>query len=115
MINIDKECFKYSIQALANMKDTNIIDKAIGVLAAQGPFALYLYLKKADKKKDEYKENVLDAMKNLLTDIMNLDAKKPIDKILLDISEDLDNLILAKQALEQMLTYMRYGAKANAS
>lgn len=94
----------------------NIVTKTLGVLQENGIYACFLYL--LAKEKDDGVV-VVNAMLDLL-DKLNLGWDKPEngnpEKVLSHISEkvvvDLERLLLAKETLEQMLIYARYGAKA---
>ncbi len=94
----------------------NTITKALGVLQENGVYACFLYLLAKEK---EIGPIVIQEMLNLL-DELGFGWDKPKnnspENILAHISEkvtvDLERLLLAKETLEQMLIYARYGAKA---
>ena len=94
----------------------NTVTKALGVLQENGVYACFLYLLAKEKENGGV---VVDEMLNLL-DELGFGWDKPADKsaktVLSHISEkvtiDLERLLLAKETLEQMLIYARYGAKA---
>lgn len=94
----------------------NTVTKALGVLQENGVYACFLYLLAKEKV---YGGVVVDEMLNLL-DGLGFDWGKPdhhsADKVLAYISGkvtvELEKLLLAKETLEQMLIYARYGAKA---
>jgi len=94
----------------------NTITKALGVLQEHGVYACFLYL--LAKEKDNGK-TVVKQMLDLLAGL-GFDWDQPADQkpetILKHINEkvsiDLERLLLAKETLEQMLIYARYGAKA---
>ena len=113
----------------ADAKDVdNTITKALGVLQEDGVYAcfLYLYAKEVDKKevdkKKEEKDNgsvVIEEMLNLLGELPGFEHTKPLENIeqvlgyiTNKVTVDLERLLLAKETLEQMLIYARYGAKA---
>ena len=94
----------------------NTVTKALGVLQENGIYACFLYLKAKEQK---IGGAVVDEMLNLL-DGLGFGWGKPTDDsaeaVLKHVSEkvtvDLERLLLAKETLEQMLIYARYGAKA---
>ncbi len=94
----------------------NTVTKALGVLQENGVYACFLYLLAKEKENGSV---VVEEMLNLL-DGLGFGWGKPEnlspDKVLSHISEkvtaDLERLLLAKETLEQMLIYARYGAKA---
>lgn len=99
----------------------NTITKALGVLQEDGVYACFLYLL---AKEEENGAVVIEEMLTLLEKLgFGWNAPKKngrIDtnpeQVLLHIRDkvtgDLDRLLLAKEILEQMLVYARYGAKA---
>lgn len=94
----------------------NTVTKALGVLQEHGVYACFLYLK---AKEGEKGDDVVEEMLSLLDDL-GLGWGKPdthkTEDVLRYITEkvtvDLERLLLAKETLEQMLIYARYGAKA---
>jgi hypothetical protein len=94
----------------------NTITKALGVLQESGVYACFLYLKAKEKENGDI---VIDEMLGLL-DKLDFGWGKPAtnkpEDVLHHITEkvtvNLERLLLAKETLEQMLIYARYGAKA---
>lgn len=94
----------------------NTVTKALGVLQENGVYACFLYLR---AKEGENGAVVVEEMLDLL-DGLGFGWGKPtgnsLEEVLSYISEkvtvDLERLLLAKETLEQMLIYARYGAKA---
>ncbi len=94
----------------------NTVTKALGVLQENGVYACFLYLLAKEKENGSV---VVEEMLNLL-DGLGSGWGRPDDnspeKILSHISDkvtaNLERLLLAKETLEQMLIYARYGAKA---
>jgi hypothetical protein len=94
----------------------NTITKALGVLQENGVYACFLYLLAREKENGSV---VVDEMLNVL-DGLGFGWGKPAsnrpEQVLAHVSEkvttDLERLLLAKETLEQMLIYARYGAKA---
>ncbi|PDW02163.1 hypothetical protein [Candidatus Viridilinea mediisalina] len=119
MHNLDRLAAQYA-QAIVQSGDQQIettVTKALGVLQEHGVYACFLYL--LAKEKDNGKKVVVPAMLDLL-DKLDFGWSKPHNDqpatILQHISDtvtaDLERLLLAKEILEQMLIYARYGAKA---
>jgi len=118
MHSLDRLAAKYA-QVVVQSGDTSIettVTKALGVLQEHGVYACFLYL--LAKEKDNGKTVVQQMLK--LLDELGFGWGQPVDQkpetILKHISEkvsvDLERLLLAKEILEQMLIYARYGAKA---
>ncbi|NPV30267.1 MAG: hypothetical protein HPY58_11600 [Firmicutes bacterium] len=99
----------------------NTVTKALGVLQENGVYACFLYLKAKEKENGDV---VIEEMLNLL-DRLGFGWNKPEDEngrvdisaeaVLKHVTEkvtaNLERLLLAKETLEQMLIYARYGAK----
>lgn len=121
-INLDRLAAQHAQAVITDTKDRkssdveNTITKALGVLQEDGVYACFLYL--LAKEKENGKATVAE-MLNLLDSLTfgwgKPTSNKPED-ILSHITEkvtvDLEPLLLAKETLEQMLIYARYGAKA---
>ncbi len=98
----------------------NAVTKSLGVLQEQGVYACFLYL--VAKEKDNCKPIVAEMLKMLEKigvpeiDIDTIDLEKNPQELLKHINEhitqDLDLLLLAREVLEQVLIYARYGIKA---
>ncbi len=119
MNNLDRLAAQHAQQIINCRKADdieNIVTKALGVLQENGVYACFLYL--LAKEKDNGKVVVTEMLK--LLDGLGFGWGKPADDqaetILKHISDkvtvDLERLLLAKETLEQMLIYARYGAKA---
>jgi hypothetical protein len=106
-------------KAKADIETT--VTKSLGVLQEDGVYACFLYL--LAKEKDN-RDVLVDEMLNLL-ERLGFGWKKPMKNGKSDLSadvvlkhvtdhitQDLERLLLAKETLEQMLIYARYGAKA---
>jgi hypothetical protein len=111
---------KKSKQDLARSTD-NTVTKALGVLQEDGVYACFLYLLAREKENGKV---VVDEMLSLLEGL-GFGWKKPTQNgqsdlkpetvlryITENVAADLQRLLLAKETLEQMLIYARYGAKA---
>ena len=116
----------------------NLVTKALGVLQAQGVYALYLFLySKSGEKKAEEKTAALlvgklwmalseepakrlgvyeEANVSLEEDPLWKRVLEHRDEVLTAVTEhitaDLDTLLLVRDLYEQTLIYARYGAKA---
>lgn len=91
----------------------NSLTKTLGVLQENGVYACFLYLYAREK---EIANSVAAAMLTLLRDLgldaPQKDAQKEVLAWLAEMSRRLNDLLLAREALELMLIYARYGAKA---
>lgn len=94
----------------------NTITKALGVLQEDGVYACFLYLLAKEK---ENGKTVVEQMLHLLDGLgfgWEQPANRQPETILKYVSDNvtanLERLLLAKETLEQMLIYARYGAKA---
>lgn len=89
----------------------NEVTKALGVLQENGVYACFLYLQ---PNKKENSAALTQAMCDLLEalDIKKKDEQDVLTHIAENVTNDLRRLLLAKEVLEQMLIYARYGAKA---
>lgn len=120
MHNLDRLAAQHA-QAVVQSGDQNIettVTKALGVLQENGVYACFLYLLAKEK---ENGKRVVREMLQLLAGLgfdWGLPADDaPAETILKHVSDnvtaDLERLLLAKETLEQMLIYARYGAKAS--
>jgi len=94
----------------------NTITKALGVLQENGIYACFLYLLAKEKENGLV---VVEEMLNLLASLgfgwdkpEDLSTQAVLSHITEKVTIDLQRLLLAKETLEQMLIYARYGAKA---
>lgn len=94
----------------------NTITKSLGVLQEHGVYACFLYL--LAKEKDNGKTVVAEMLRMLdglgfgWSQPANLNPETILQHISDKVTGDLERLLLAKETLEQMLIYARYGAKA---
>lgn len=108
----------------------NAVTKALGVLQENGIYACALYLLSRTQAEEQDTAAVIrDEMLNLLTNLgfpgwekPNVtDARTNAETILKHLAEkvtgdnNLERLLLAKETLEQMFIYARYGAKARSA
>jgi hypothetical protein len=120
--NLDYLAARYAQQVIQDAQGSpskvdNTVTKALGVLQENGVYACFLYLLASEKK------NGCAVIHEMLALLEALEFPKPppandsSEKILRYIVEkvtqdDLPRLLLAKETLERMLIYARYGAKA---
>ena len=120
-INLDYLAAKYAQTIIQKTQDKkpsdveNTMTKALGVLQEDGVYACFLYLLAREKENGAV---VVDEMLNLLSSLP-FGWQKPTNDnndilrfIREHVTKDLDRLLLAREVLEQMLIYARYGAKA---
>lgn len=120
--NLDWLAAKHAQQIIEQTQDKkaavvdNIVTKGLGVLQENGVYACFLYL--LAKEKDNGKV-VVEEMLNLLNALgfgwgkpSDMKADTVLKHITDTVTVDLERLLLAKETLEQMLIYARYGAKA---
>ena len=121
-LNLDRLAARHAQEIIRRTNDKkasdvdNTVTKALGVLHENGVYACFLYLLAKEKENGSV---VVEEMLNLL-DGLGFGWGKPDDnspeKILIHISDkvtaNLERLLLAKETLEQVLIYARYGAKA---
>lgn len=112
----EKEASKKKTKAQLSSDVDSTVTKALGVLQENGVYASFLYLLAKEKENSSV---VVEEMLNLLDGLgfgwgklENLTADKVLSHIRDKVTVDLERLLLAKETLEQMLIYARYGAKA---
>jgi hypothetical protein len=93
----------------------NTVTKALGVLQENGVYACFLYLFASEQKNGRA---VAEEMLALLAALdfpdrpANASTEATLRYVAEKVTSDLPRLLLAREALEQMLIYARYGAKA---
>jgi len=121
--NLDRLAAQHAQKIISRTTDKkasevdNTVTKALGVLQENGVYACFLYLR---AKEGENGPGVVEKEMLDLLDGLGFGWGKPtgnsLEEVLSYISEkvtvDLERLLLAKETLEQMLIYARYGAKA---
>lgn len=119
LVNEDEKGNK-EIKKAATAAD-NTITKALGVLQEDGVYACFLYLL---AKEEENGTVVVEEMLRLLENLgsgwnapkkngrIDTRSEQVLFHIGGKVTVDLERLLLAKEILEQMLVYARYGAKA---
>jgi hypothetical protein len=117
---LDKIAAQYGYGLCEGFTSTNSkelereINKALGVLIEDGPFAYSIWLESKLESKNEnpHKLMITKSLEILKTGISLTTKSNLREAILTDISSDLNKLFLTKQVLERMLVYARYRAKA---
>ncbi len=127
IVNLEPVCAEYGRKIIDGESEKeikeqeNIINKALGVLAENGLYAMGVFLLSCSKK--EYGEKVLvkylrelwmDDRVQLIKDKSKKDPGEVLDAIR-GITESLPKLILARRLTEQTLIFARYHAKAKIS
>lgn len=126
-INLEPLCAEYGmkmVQRGETINDTkhtdweNVINRALGVLAENGFYAMNVYLLSISKTNlNKYGLEVYDVLLSLLGDKrlgLITPGKKGIAALadIRCITEDLPKLVLARRVTEQSLTFARYHCKA---
>mgnify|MGYP001772477645 CR=1 FL=1 len=122
MTNLDKICAEFA-QKIAkelsqsfnnNPKKAEIlINKALGVLQEQGLYAFVLFCMSRGKDEKDGAEKLKTLTGELLKDELKLIGNGDILNEIINLSANLDSLMLAIQVLEKTLIYARYHAKAH--
>lgn len=112
--NLDYLAAKHAqaiVQALKSdpKKAENTLTKTLGVLQEDGVYACFLYLLAREK---EASSHILPQMRALLTALGIQNESKNDLEYAQELTGTLPNLLLAREALERLLIYARYGAKA---
>ena len=112
MINLDMICAETGASMYDNEKTENAINKSLGILSADGLYALMLFL--SGKKEKEFKkisEQLMKLCQHQITQAKYSKINNAV-KLAMEISHNLHDLIFAKELCEQALVYGRYSAKA---
>lgn len=112
MENIDLECAKLG-RELTTVKavEEQTFNHALNVLEEQGVYACFLYLKAREKVDKSF----IDQCHNFLKKMLNLSNQGDILDTIQGISQDLDQLLFARDLLRQAFIYGRYHAKLKES
>lgn len=124
MNNLDRLAARHAQQLIEDTREQkagdvdNTITRTLGVLQENGVYACFLYL--LAKEKDIGMVIVTEML--TLLDGLGFGWGQPADNqaqtvlqhINATVTADLERLLLARETLEQMLIYARYGAKARA-
>lgn len=113
MRNLDLLCAKTGQEIAGEVKNENVIRAALGVLQEDGVYACFLYLLSENKR-----------LANMLWQFLKDGAEVPgvgssireltgenITTAIGNLAQNLQNLLFAKELLEQTLIYARYHAK----
>lgn len=119
--NLDYLAARHAQKLVENLKDgskeaENTVTKTLGVLQENGVYACFLYLLAREKKGEVIAAEMLALLGALGFPALpqnSLDKDAVLSYVADEkVTGDLHRLLLAKEALEQMLIYARYGAKA---
>lgn len=98
----------------------NAITEVLSVLQEQGVYACFVFAlsrAKSDTAESKSIRVIVDEMANLLKQLdfpvtYEGNAEATLKQVVERVTQDLERRLLAKDMLEQMLIYARYGAKA---
>jgi hypothetical protein len=120
--NLDRLAAEHAQEIIHRTRDRkpsevdNTVTKSLGVLQENGVYACFLYLLAKEKASGTV---VVDEMLKLLERLgfgwgkpASTGAEAVLAHITEKVTDNLERLLLAKETLEQMLIYARYGAKA---
>ncbi len=122
-IYLDSYCMAFASAVFLNnteIKQTEILaTKSLGILSNHGPYALVLYLKKENSTPAK---GILEQFKQLLqiqnvfaTQVQNMEDVQNGDNVqngVKQLATHLDDYLLFKMLVDQLLIYIRYEAKA---
>jgi hypothetical protein len=131
-MNLDTLCAHYGYKIVQRTVDElgqlpkdkrgkleNTITKALGVLQEDGVYAFFLFIEYFKDRNESYgAEEISQDCKKLLRDSEikllrgRQDGENNDFDALVDLTKNLDHLLLAYKLLEQTLIYARYHAKA---
>lgn len=121
--NLDRLCAEYGYQIAHGVRQAicknaeNHITKSLGVLQEDGVYAFFLY----QASRGETEKAGADRLMKQATALLKEAGIRPFDTVAdpleavrarNGLADNLDELLLAKQLLEQALIYGRYHAKA---
>lgn len=112
MTNLGVKCAETGSK-LAQIKelDERLLNNALGVLQEQGLYACFLYLRAQGKRPATELSNELFEFSTISP--LNLTASdSQVLNGIARLSENLDNLLFARELLFEVLTYARYHVKA---
>jgi hypothetical protein len=117
--NLDKVSAEIGFDLAESFKDKEdakkletIVTKALGVLIEDGLFAYAIWLESRSKTEKNYTAKIIEKSLDLIRDRVNITSKNSLIDATLEISENIQKTLLARQLLERMLVYARYRAKA---
>lgn len=95
------------------------LNNALGVLQEDGFYAFYLYLKyrKLDHERHGDEDKAWPVWPRLAELLRNADVGAPLpqgtdEDTVIQMTEDLEKLLLAKQLMQRTLIYARYGLRS---
>lgn len=115
MENLDLRCAELGEQ-LSTTADEKLLTDALSVLEEQGVYAFFLFLSARGKKPGEEVGNLCKRFLQQTpsgSPLLPDDANTDVFSLLQNLSQDLDNLLFARDLLRQALVYARYHAKAH--
>lgn len=118
--NLDYLAARRAQKLVEKLKDgakeaENSVTKTLGVLQENGVYACFLYLYAREKKGEVIAAEMLALLGALEFPAWpqnSPDRDAVLSYVAEKVTADLHRLLLAKEALEQLLIYARYGAKA---
>lgn len=113
MENLDLECAKLG-QTLANEREISdkLLTDAVGVLEEQGLYAAFLYLEaRGGKGGKAINKKVNEFLKMIPVGTLLAHGHDVLESVK-ELSKNLDNLLLARDLVRQVLVYARYHVKA---
>ena len=115
--NLDYLAAQYAQKLIGKLGKNaeNPVTKALGVLQENGVYACFLYLYAREKEGGIIAAKMVDLLNKILPEGEQI--RKNPKEILEDVADKItgkgiERLLLARELLEQMLIYARYGAKA---
>lgn len=122
IVNLDAVCAGCGYEIVSGASDKNkvenVVTRSLGVLQEQGVYAFFLFLDYYQGRNegrgaaDAIREKTLALLKEQAMIVSTNDASGVSYQDLQTLATNLDNLLLARQLLEQTLIYARYHAKA---
>lgn len=109
VVNLDKVAFEFGL-SVENIDKEATINKILGCLEEDGPFAMTILL---NSMKESDKGNLEEIIAKYLSKILDIEISKDNlrDKIK-EHADTLQDLLFLKESLERMLIYTRYKIKA---
>lgn len=118
--NLDYLAAKHAQELIENLGENaeTPVTKALGVLQENGVYACFLYLYAREKDGGKIAGKMVDLLNEALLkgeEIRSENSKEILENVADKITgKGIERLLLARELLEQMLIYARYGAKAAA-
>jgi len=112
MDNLEIQCAElgHEIAQISDV-DEKVINAALTVLEEQGPYAMFLYLKaRHSNVAGQMTSKALEFLQGIFNH--RLGGEKDILEAIKELSENLDDLLFARELLRTALSYARYYLKA---